>query len=117
MNDPTLSGGWNLHVPWPEDGESWKIYLNSQSSDKALVPGWWVRTTHDFGESNMKIDGDLSKQTITLSSNVKVPCIVNHKSLAAGDELLLYREKPNVPAQCEVLQDIKRRKTSKASAP
>lgn len=99
---------------YDQDGESYHINLVSQVSEKEAVAAWFIKVSHKYAETNMELDHDLSGQKITATSSIRIPCVVNHKSISQDDELILYRDKPvaSVPV-VEQLQDVKRRKLSK----
>lgn len=89
--------------------------MNPCSSSTFVAPCWRLQVTHDVAEANMKLSGDCSKQSVTLSDgNMKVPYLMNHVKISDGDAIVLFREAPpkaqKVP---EVLGDVKRRKVGK----
>ena len=81
-----------------------------------VAPCWHIKVDHEKKDCNLVLSQDLSKQDVTLGGRVEIPFLQNSCPVTKGTSLVLYMPKPpQVTGQVEELQDVKRRKRSKAA--
>lgn len=86
-------------------------------SEHFIAPCWHIKVEHDVANCNMVLSQDLDDQDVILGSKFEIPFLQNTCALTKGTSLVLYRPKPpQVTAQVEELQDVKRRKKGKVQA-
>ena len=87
-------------------------------SEKFISPYWYVKVTNDRKESNMIVKHLKDTHVWTVGGANVLPHLENTCQVKPGTELVLYRPQVLKPvSQPEALQDVKRRKTGKVSAP
>ena len=103
------------------EGEPIRMSLAPSTSATCMAAFWFVSTSQDAEECNMKLSvdasgNDLSDKALSSVQNVKIPLMVNTDRIEPGTRLVVYREKDAKAFQLEDLEpETKKRKTGKGS--
>ena len=104
-----------------KEGEPIHMSLAPSTSATCMAAFWFVTSSHDASECNMKMSfdasgNDHSDKALGTMHNIKIPLMVNTDRIEPGTRLVVYREKHAKAFELEELEpEPKRRRATKGS--
>ena len=99
-----------------QDGETWNVWIMPTVSDSMtfMCPAFFVRSSSDQNECNMKLVTHKQQKIDPSSTSVKLPFLENTVVIQQGTTLVYYKAEAAKRAP-EALQDAQRRVKQKSS--